>query len=58
MGGGDVHMGFWWGKQKERDHLEDPEIDGRIILQLIYKKGIGVWTGLICLMIRRLGEIL
>jgi len=23
----------WWGNVRERDHLEDPEIDGRIILR-------------------------
>jgi hypothetical protein len=23
---------FWWGKLRERDHLKDPEVDGRIIL--------------------------
>jgi hypothetical protein len=22
----------WWGNLRERDHLEDPDIDGRIIL--------------------------
>jgi hypothetical protein len=24
--------GFWWGRLSERDHLEDPGIDGRKIL--------------------------
>ena len=21
----------WWGNLKERDHLEDPDVDGRVI---------------------------
>jgi hypothetical protein len=24
--------GFWWGNLNERDYLEDPDVDGRIIL--------------------------
>jgi hypothetical protein len=27
-----MHMGFWWGSQKERDYEEDLEVGGRIIL--------------------------
>ena len=30
---GEVHTGFWWGELRERDNLEDLDIDGRIILQ-------------------------
>jgi len=31
---------------KERDHLGDPGLDGRIILRWIFRKwGVGVWTG-------------
>jgi hypothetical protein len=42
----EVYTGFWWGNLKERDHLEDPGVDGRIILRLICKKwDVGVCTG-------------
>ena len=29
-----VYTGFWWGKLRERDQLEDPCADGRLILTL------------------------
>jgi len=24
-----MHAGFWWRNLGERDHLEDPDIDGK-----------------------------
>ena len=41
------------------DHLEDPGVDGRIILRLIFKKlDVSSWTGLICLRIGTGGGLL
>ena len=37
-GRGEVYVGFWWGNLRERDHLENPCIDGRIILRWIFRK--------------------
>jgi hypothetical protein len=28
-----MHIGFWWKRQKERDHQEDLDVVGRIILR-------------------------
>ena len=36
-----AYTGFWWGNLRERDHLEDPDVDGRIILRWIFRK----WDG-------------
>ena len=50
MGRGDVYTGFWWGNLRERDHLEYPGVDGRIILRWIFRKwDVWVWTGSIWL---------
>jgi len=37
----ELHTGFWWGNLGERGHLENPDIDGRIILKWILRK----WDG-------------
>jgi hypothetical protein len=46
-----VHAGFWWGILRDRDHLEDVGVDGKVILERIFKKWDGAWTGLIWLQI-------
>jgi hypothetical protein len=33
-----MHTGFWWDIQKERDHYEDVDVTGRIILKWIFDK--------------------
>ena len=33
-----MYTGFWCGNLKERDHLEDPVVDGRLILRWIFRK--------------------
>jgi hypothetical protein len=44
----EVRTGVLVGKPKERDHLEDLNIDGRIILKCIFKKWDGeAWTRLL-----------
>ena len=40
------------GNLREKNDLEDPGVDGMIILRLIFRKwGVGAWTGLIWLRI-------
>jgi len=36
-----VYTEFLWGNIRERDHLEGPGVDGRIILKCIFKKYYG-----------------
>jgi hypothetical protein len=33
MGKEEFYTGFWWGSLRERDHLEDSGVDGKIILR-------------------------
>jgi hypothetical protein len=47
------------GYLRDRNHLEEPGVDGRIILKLIFREwDVGVWTGLIWLRIGTGGGLL
>jgi len=37
-GRAELYTGFWWGYLWERDYLEDPGVDGRVILRWIFRK--------------------
>lgn len=44
-----MHTGSWWRDLKEGDHLEEPDVDRRIMLKWIFKNldgghGLG-WSG-------------
>jgi len=35
---GEAYTEFWWGNLREKDHLGDPGVDGRIILRWVLRK--------------------
>jgi hypothetical protein len=57
MGRTEVYTRVCWGNLRERDHLEDPGVDRRIILRWIFRTlDTGAWIVSIWLMIRTGGE--
>ena len=36
-----MHTGFWWGNLREGDYLEDLDLNGRMILKWISRRGRG-----------------
>jgi hypothetical protein len=58
-GGDEEHIGYSWESQWERDHWEDQDVGGWIILGWILERWDGViWTGLVWLRIGTGGELL
>jgi len=46
MGIGEPYTGFWWRNLKEREHLGDQGVDGKIILRRNFRKlYFEMWTG-------------
>ena len=37
-GRAEAYTRFWWGNLRERDHLEDPGVDGKITVRWIFRK--------------------
>jgi hypothetical protein len=43
---GEVYTGLWWVNIRKQNHLEDPDVDGRIILRWIFRKwDVRAWSG-------------
>ena len=42
-----MHTEFWWGELRESGHLEDLDVDVRVVIKRIFKNCDGeAWTGL------------
>jgi hypothetical protein len=39
-----VHRAFWWRNLREGIHLEDLDVDGRVLLKWIFKENAGGWS--------------
>ena len=40
------YTGFCWGNLRERDHLGDLGVDGRVMLRWVFRKcDVELWTG-------------
>jgi hypothetical protein len=56
-GKGEMYTPCWWENLKERDHFEDPGVDGKTILRWIFRKWeVRAWTGSMWLRIGTVGR--
>ena len=47
-----MYTRIWWGTLREKDHLEDPGLDGTIVLRRIFRQwDVRAWAGSIWLRI-------
>jgi hypothetical protein len=54
-----MHIGYWWEKQKIRDHWEDQDVGGWTILKWILEREGGMaWIAMIWLRIGTIGGLL
>jgi len=53
-----VHTGVWWETLRQTDHLEDLDVDRKIILKRVFKRSNGAWTGLFSFRFGRGRELL
>jgi hypothetical protein len=52
----EAYTGFWWGDLSERYHLEDPDVEERILLRWVFRKwDMGACTGSIWLRVGTCG---
>jgi hypothetical protein len=56
---GETCTGFWWESPKEKDHLEDQGVDGRMgTKRTLGRLAGGVWSGFTWLRIGTVGRLL
>jgi hypothetical protein len=55
-GRGEVYTELWWGNLRKRDHLQDPGLNGKVILKWVFRRwAVEVWTGSIWLSLETVG---